>query len=90
MALSILIVPTNRVIAFITISKGELVITFNKFSCFQFPMMSGFPSKLMAAVVLIFFLVGDFPATSASLPCGNNSSFIAITSNMKKKGLIIC
>jgi len=31
-----------------------------------------------------FYLVGDFPATSASFPCGNNSSFIAITSNMKK------
>ena len=46
--------------------------------------MSGFPAKLMAAVVLIFLLVGDFPATSASFPSGNISSFISITSNMKK------
>ncbi|KAL4634128.1 hypothetical protein ACB092_04G175700 [Castanea dentata] len=29
-------------------------------------MMSSFSSKLMAAVVMIFLLLGDFPATSAS------------------------
>ena len=51
---------------------------------FSVSTMSGFPAKLMAAVVLIFLLVGDFPATSASFPSGNISSFISITSNMKK------
>lgn len=41
-----------------------------------------FPAKLMAALVAVLFLLGDFPATSASLPYGNNSSF-AITFNMR-------
>ncbi|KAF3945329.1 hypothetical protein CMV_028295 [Castanea mollissima] len=40
--------------------------------------MSGFPAKLMAAVVLIFLFVGGFPATSASFPWGiGKSSFLA-------------
>jgi hypothetical protein len=37
--------------------------------------MSCFPAKVMAtAIVAVFLLVGDIPATSASLPYGNNSS----------------
>ncbi|GMY14916.1 putative polyamine aminopropyl transferase [Fagus crenata] len=37
-------------------------------------MMSSFPAKLMAAVLAIFLLVGDFSATSALLPYGGRKS----------------
>jgi hypothetical protein len=34
--------------------------------------MSCFPAKVMATVIVaVFLLVGDIPATSASLPYGN-------------------
>lgn len=65
---------------FLALSLSRLLIFITKVnwlpsrgSSFQLSMMSSFPAKLMAAVLAIFLLVGDFSATSALLPYGNNS-----------------
>ncbi|KAF3942912.1 hypothetical protein CMV_030476 [Castanea mollissima] len=37
-------------------------------------MMRGLPSKLMLAVVVVLFLVGNFPATSTLIPYGGRKN----------------